>query len=461
RQKGEVDAYEFSVKPESNIRCRVWSHRLGTPFDSRLRILDKDGNQLGEGDDHDQTLDSMVDVKIPSGVKKVVAEISSQSGTYGDDSVYRMEVTPVPPHRVSVECDTNQITIPAGGQVVVPFRINRSGSKAPVTVSAEGASMLHFSDCFVAGTETRCLLEVSAPSNTQAITPLRFVASTGTESSYVTFQSVNPNVTFPPNVDLVAAVESSSSIAVEWKSEPFETSYPGGRFSGKVTVRRPAGHDVSLALITSQTEPPKNERDAKQIRLENVKAEGDTYTFEIVAPDGFPVNSSRVNDARAWTYAIRADLKSKDGKTLVGSAFTRLRRSTAKKALQLAIQSPTEKVFTIESGQTLNITGTISRLPEIEHPVIVRLLGIPDDSGVKADPVQADVMSGRYTLTVDASAATKAVVVDSLNLQAAFDSDDSSVRDVRSNNVGVKIGVRVAPPKKKADGNGEANSEQG
>ena len=278
-------------------------------------------------------------------------------------------------------------------------------------------------------------MEISAPESTRAILPVRFVAQTESNSNYVTVRHWNPNISFPPNVDFTAAVVPNVPASVEWASLPFEKSHLGGRFAGQVTVRRPEGHDVSLALLTSQVEADKKERDAKQIRLENVVENGDDFSFEIYVPNGFPVK-----DSRRWTYAIRADVKSQDGKAVVHSAFTRLRRSTARKALELAIDGPEKNEFQMHQHETLAITGTISRLSEIESGVTVQLFGIPEKSGVTADPVSVDASSGRFTLKIDASAAPKPVKLDNLTLRATFDSDNLAIRDVQSNNVVVKIG---------------------
>ncbi len=440
KEKGEIDSYEFAVVPESTIRCTVWSHRLGSPLDCRLQIVDDNGKQLALGDDHERTLDPRVDVKVPAGVKKLRAEISNQTGTHGDHSIYRLEVGPAIPQVARVQCDLNQITIAAGRHVIVPFEINRKGSKHPVVVSPVGDSSLHFSDCKADGTATRCLMEIAAPAHTQAIWPLRFVATSGGNSEYVTHRAVNPNVSFPANIDLVANVVQDSPIEVTWASDPFPQSYSGGRFPGRVSIRKPEGHEVSLHLITSQSEINEKERDAKQIRLENTKATVDGYAFDVFLPTGF-----RVDSAREWTHAVRADLKSKDGKQTIASAFTRLRKSTAQKALELAIDSPGDSELTMGKQAKLDISGTISRLPEMKHAVIVRLLGIPDDSGIKADSVQVGSDSRQFSLVVDASAATKAVKLDKLQLQASFDSDDPAVRDVQSNSVALKINLKSAP----------------
>ena len=441
KEKGELDSYEFAVVPQSTIRCTVWSHRLGSPLDCRLRIVEAgSGKQLAQGDDHERTLDPRVDVKVPAGVEKLRAEISSQTGTHGDHSIYRLEVGPAIPQVARVRCGLNQITIPAGQHVIVPFEIQRNGAKEPVVVSPAGDSMLHFSECIATGTATRSLMEIAAPTHTQVVLPLRFVATSGEASEYVTHQTVNPNVSFPPNIDLVANVVGDSPIGVAWQSEPFPQSYPGGRFPGRISIRKPEGYEVSLNLITSQPEINEKERDAKQIRLEGMKATSDGYAFEVFVPGGF-----RVDGEHQWTHAVRADLKSKDGKKTIASAFTRLRKSTAKKPLELAMDSPADSELTMGEQARLSITGTISRLPEIRHAVIVRLLGIPDDSGIKVDSVQVDAESRQFSLMVDALAATKALKLDNLQLQASFDSDDPAVRDVRSNSVALKINLKSAP----------------
>ena len=329
RAKGEVDRYRFNVTPDTKIRCQVWSHRLGTPLDSRLRILDETEKLLGEADDHGRTLDPMVEVAIPAGVTSVTAEVSSHSGSFGENCVYRLEVAQGTAPNPSVRTDVSQITIPAGGQVVLPFRIQRNGSKLPIEISPAGASILHCTPCMASDIEQRCLMEISAPSHTQVVVPVRFLATAGEETNYVNVPALNANTEFPPNLDFVASVTPKAMISAIWESEPFANSFPGGRFAGEISISKPEEHDVALSLITSQSEPNEKERESKQIRLENVKPVTDGFQFDIFVP----VRFFRSEDSRLEFRRSRADLKSQDGKQVLGSAFTRLRTSTARKGV--------------------------------------------------------------------------------------------------------------------------------
>ncbi|MCA9218639.1 MAG: hypothetical protein KDB27_36470 [Planctomycetales bacterium] len=443
-EKQEVDSYAFNVVPGSTVRFRAWSNRFGTPLDSHLRIVDSEGKQLGEGDDHDRTLDPMAEVKIPDGVTVVRAMLSSRSGTYGDDCIYRLEASLAEQPAPVVSTDANQLTIPAGQQVVVPFQIDRKGSTLPVSIEACDGSIFHFAGGTAPPAENRCLLEIAAPEQTNAIVPLQFAATAGNQASFVQAAPVNPNVSFPSNRTVVAAVASSSPISVTWASDPIGDSYRGGRFPARVTVEKPEGSEVALSILTSQTPPDEKARDAQLIRLENVRNDGNEYVFDVFVPAGFSVN-----DPRTWSYAVRADLKSKDGTQTTYSAFTRLRTSTAHKGLQLALESPAEQTAVVGSQDSIVFKGTISRLPEIAQPVTVQLVGIPDNSKIKASDVTVDASQVQFSVSVDISAADAEANFDKLSLQAKYASDSPALRDVRSDGIGVKI--RLTPKKNDPD----------
>lgn len=443
-KKREVDGYEFSVTPETTIRCRVWSHRLGTRLDSQLTIEDAStGKVIGTGDDHDDTLDPLVDVQIPKGVAKVRAKLSSLAGMYGKDCVYRLYVTDEIQPDFAVSADSSEIAIPSGSQVVLPFRVDRKGQKAPIRIRASSESVLQVDSFVAAEHDNRTLVEISAPDQTRAVVPLRFVATLDDRfPEYVRLPSVNPNIPFPPTIDFAAAVVESSPVSIVWTSDPHEITYRGGRFAGRVTIDKPADQSVQLALITTQSPPDEKEKQAKEIRLDNVQNDAHDYSFEIVVPDGYPIASP----AHRWAYAVRADLLADDGKSVMASAYTRLRHSTAQEVIELAIKSPTAIQLKIGEKDRIDITGTISRLPQIEHAVNVQLLGIPEDSGITASTATVDAQQGEFTLSVDLSSAKKPVNLDKLSVEARFDSEDASVKDVRRN-VGLKIQLAAAEDK--------------
>jgi hypothetical protein len=88
---GDQDRFRFTLKKSEVIEARVDAAAFGSPLDAWLKIEDRDGNILAQGDDSEGSRDPRVEWKAPTNGTYIVA-VGSVTHRGGEDHCYRMTI---------------------------------------------------------------------------------------------------------------------------------------------------------------------------------------------------------------------------------------------------------------------------------------------------------------------------------------------------------------------------------
>ncbi len=143
--------------------------------------------------------------------------------------------------------------------------------------------------------------------------------------------------------------------------------------------------------MTSQNIPKKQERDksvddlAKALRLATVPtiAAGES---EVVARLLVPTDLPNI----PYDLAFKAELLSGNGKTVVATAVTPVRRMTTARPFSIELAGEAKVEAKAGTGETGKLTGKVRRLPQFRNAVTVALAGLPADLPTPSVEVPGD-----------------------------------------------------------------------
>ncbi len=129
----DVDLFRLKAAPGSEGEYAITVHaaRVGSPADPVLAVLDAQGRPRGEDDDK-LGRDARVERRVDSGDGLLIS-VRDYFGRGGPRYVYRVEVEPVA-RGLAIAADLGHRTIPRGGSLIIPLRVERRGFAGPVTV---------------------------------------------------------------------------------------------------------------------------------------------------------------------------------------------------------------------------------------------------------------------------------------------------------------------------------------
>lgn len=390
---GEEDRYKLMVTPGAKLRFDVVAQRAGSPVDGVLFIRNAAGAQLATSDDRPGTTDPGLDFTVPAKVTDLVVAVKDLNGRGGADFIYRIAVAPIggADYRLSVLND--RIELPATGNSVVRVRADRAGYQGPIQLSIPklppGVKVQ--GDTIPAGATDALLgLHVDHSAPVQAKISIQGVAAQGKTSLRRPALLVeSPTTKNSPwlREELALAVTVPSPLNIAWQGESAEMKLPlGTKLAANFKIARAANAKgaVRLSLITSQIMPVKQKQDPKTkqnkteddigraLRFESpptIAADKDEAATQIVVPGDLP--------QVPYDLAVQAELLSADGKTVLASAVTPVRRLVT--ALPFAIELVGEAKVDAKAGtgETGKLAGKVQRLGSFDLPVTVMLTGLP------------------------------------------------------------------------------------
>ena len=396
---GEEDRYQINVAPGAKLRFDVLASRVGSPLDGVLSIAKAGGGgALATSDDRAGTSDPGVDVTVPADSKALVVSIRDLNKRGGADYIYRLSVTPIGQPDFSLAVLGSDVELPRSGVAVVRVRATRAGYNGPIKLSVAGAP----SGVKLAGDEipagaTDTLLSLAAGD----VPPGAVVAS-------IVGDSVDPKIKLRrPAVladrpasrlqpwlgqELAVAVTEPPPVTVKWDTISADAKLPlGSGLLGKATLVRSKGADgpVQLSLLTSQVmpqrkvaavaakpgkqaQPEKMEDDVERtLRLDGdgkIKAGASEAAVKVLVPGDLP--------DIPYDVALKAELLSADGKTVLASSVTPVSRLRTIYPFAVELAGAAAVEAKAGTGETGKLAGKVSRTAGFDYPIDVTFAGL-------------------------------------------------------------------------------------
>ena len=337
--RDEHDVYRLPVTPGQVLRFEVFAHRVGSPIDATLAVLNEQSGGLASNDDLPGTKDAGLDFTVPAGISALLIDVRDMLNRGDASGVYRLQVTlgGAPDFTLSLQEDVKQV--PAGGATVLRVHADRQGFQGPIKLllpaSAGGVAA---NGDIPAGLDD-ALISIAAPASGGLSSLTTLIGETvGLEPPLrrTALTPENPATKSQPwlRSELAIGIAPPAPLTVDWTLPSGDQSLLiGQRVPLHIKVSRATNVTgaVRLSLITSQTVPKKRIAENNQpksvddiestFRLEGapvLAADQQEVTTTVIVPFNLPV--------MAYDAVIQADLLGADSKSVVATVFGPLRR---------------------------------------------------------------------------------------------------------------------------------------
>jgi hypothetical protein len=333
-------------------------------------------------------------------MERIVVCVRDLQSRFSEEHVYHLAVRGAALPELNATVAIANLTLPAGGSVLLPVELTRTGYDGPVRLELEGLP----AGVVVAGADVpaganQALLSLTAPAEHPRHALVRIVAMAADPQVKLARYALGPAPTgaerYQPQLryDLGLAITPPAPIELAWEDTPA----PAPLFAGMslplaYRLKRAEGvaGDVRVRLVTNQPTP------RKKIKENNQDKEVDDPDRTLRLAEGMPVLMPDAPAAplalllpgdlaeRRWDYALVAELLSADGKNVVASSATPVRGVTCAAPVALELTSTPQAEGKAGRGEPGQFTGKIRRHEKFQQPVTIALAGLPDD--VKGAP---------------------------------------------------------------------------
>lgn len=402
---GDQDKFLVAVKPGQTYHFEVQAADLGSQLDGQLQILKADGAALASGDDYTvppegrgrrpgglQVLDPVADLAIPADVQEVQVVISDTQGRGGVGFPYRLTITPVTP-TFELRTNESQVSIPKGGNALVPVSLVRLGYNGPVELTVlDPPSGLVVRPGTIADGQGVGVLSLSATQDAAfGAVPLKVV---GKGANGLVVQAARLNVFSTIGALPAKAVHQTGLLAAPATPEVITFEAPAG------PIEVPHGGSIPIPI--------------KAIRTPEAKGEL-TITALPLAP-GLAVPEFKLGaEAAEGAVAVAANPPIPGGPSTIGlvakGKIGGRDQTFALPAVTVSVVTPFALTLAapsgeIKPGQSLEVKGKVERKAGFGLPVTVRIDGLP--AGTKAEPVTVAPDKAEFAIKVDAEAGAAA-----------------------------------------------------
>ncbi len=414
---GEADHFVIPVKPGERMRVELQAASFGSALDGVLDVFSgatappatAQGN-LGHADDQPGSADPAIEFQVPDNEPAITVRVSSLLPSGGAEHDYRLvakSITARPPRLI---LDAPRVIIPSGSTVVTPVRIEPQEPRGSWRLSLNGdlASLVTVNAADIEPDDVLSLVEWQAAPLSHGVVFARLVASPASgERSPASAVTANafPGSSVHPDwlTRLPIAITREAPLVLQWAENSLPAEWlRGAHQTLRLEWTRPAdGHagPLRLSLMTNQVPPTKSENNAtvpdlaRTWRMQELSAiRGDQPGSEIsvICPPDLPL--------RNGSLAVKAELLSDDGATVLSTVFSPVIRRPVVDALQLqaALPSKVEVVAGDEAGLVLE--GTLARHASATFPVEIGLEGLPSE--VTIAPVRVEVADQQWKILV-------------------------------------------------------------
>lgn len=437
---GEVDLYHLELAAGEKVRVEVLADRYGSPLDAALEVRDPKGARLAQADDVAGP-DPQLDYTAPKEGAKVTLAVSDALRRGGANCIYRLVVTrldanaPQPDFRLNVTEDTHNV--PRGGSKLLRVAVERMGYTGPIRLKVAGLPT------GLAATP----VEIPAAAD-GALIELRQTGKESGESYAVTVvgeaigakpalvrravSSAHPLAKLQPwlaGESAAAVMESAAPLSVDWEvasSEQAAKLYLGT--DDKLTVRLNRDPQqkgaVRLSLLTTQATPAGlNANQAAQQMLRGVAATVDVKPDAKKPTAEFAVRVPAELRQADYDVALKAELLSADGKTVIGEAYTAPRRLSAVVPIEMTV-ADVKPVTAAKQGPTaITLTGELKRLRGYAGDVTLSLAGLPKDTAA-VQPIVLKPKDAKFTISFRLPPTFAAPRIEGVKIVAAITPDN-------------------------------------
>jgi hypothetical protein len=398
----DLDRFAFTAKKDQSVVFTGITRQQGSPADLNLKVLNKDGGQIGIVDDTG-TSEGALTVKFPAdGDYSLVVEDLSQRG--GPNYAYRVAVSSAAKaFKLAVSSDTGNV--PAGGAVGLTVTCVRQGHNGPIELSVVGLPEGFTASKSVLGTgRNDALLTIQAKPDAPAgvLHSIQVVGTAQIGDAKVVdvadftgaLRQRLANMRFPP-VSLSSAVAAAVSPAggFSWVAEPNELVF-GKDLSATVKLKatRAAGFDEAIAVVV---QPAQNGLPAGiTAAVKNIDKGAGEVDIVFSANNQAPLGD--------FTAGLTGTLKQGD------------KTATQPAAIRLSLQAP--MTASVEPGAGKVTRGAeatlkikVARNPALKAPVTVTLQNLPKGTTAAAATIPPEASEIEVKLTAAADAAQGAV----------------------------------------------------
>lgn len=346
---GEEDKYLVAVSPGQKLRVEMQARRLGSPIDGVLAIRNEQGGQLAGIDDVPGSTDPLIaDFTVPADVTKVVVAAKDLLGRGGNDFNYRLVVRDLAQPDFNLSASTGRVLIPSGGTQVLQLAVERQNYGGPIKLEIAGLpETIQVQGLEIAAGASQGLLTLTAPPGVSGAGLIR-ITGRGVDAAASLVRTVRgpalPGSPLAPYLrdDLAWGVSAALPITVAWTSPDGLTQ--GVTVPAAVQLTRAAGtpSGIRLRLLTTQPAVKKTIKENNENNMDKVVDDLDRMLrleADVVAPAESTQAEVKIFvpadlPATAWDASLVAELLSPDGKSVVATAYTPVRRFTVTPAAQ-------------------------------------------------------------------------------------------------------------------------------
>ncbi|MEN6557871.1 MAG: PPC domain-containing protein [Thermoguttaceae bacterium] len=145
QRPGDVDCYRLDVQAGGSLVIETFARRLDSPLDSVVTLLDANGRQLAQNDDHDDEsmpeLTHQADSRLSWTFKKpgvFYIRVADIQGKGGRDYAYRLQIAPPHPD-FQLRVMPDNPSVGQGSTVAMSVvALRRDGFSGPIDLSIEG-----------------------------------------------------------------------------------------------------------------------------------------------------------------------------------------------------------------------------------------------------------------------------------------------------------------------------------
>jgi hypothetical protein len=370
------------------LRFDMLAARAGSSLDGVLSIRNIQGGQLAASDDRPATKDPGMNFTVPAGTKQIVLAVKDLVGRGGPAHVYRVAISDASQPDFELSVQEDRIEVPQAGTTLVRVQAQRTSYDGPIRLGVEGLPEgVTLQGAEIPAGSSDCLVSFSAGdlSPAQALVRLIGVSADGAIERVASFPESSATRMQPwLSTQLAAAVTPATALQVAWAGVSTEGALPlGGSLSAEINIvrRGEAKGPVRLALVTTQVVPKKNVNNQqvddpdRALRLDGspaIAADQTGATARVLVPGDLPIIS--------YDLAIKAELLSADGKTVLASAVTPAQRfKPVKPSFSLELASEPKVEARAGGGETGKLVGKLVRSAGFDQNVVLTLAGLPKD----------------------------------------------------------------------------------
>ena len=450
-EQEEEDAYWLSVDTGTVLEIQIYANRIGSPLDGVIIVRNHLGHELAVVDDQAHTRDPGLTFNVPENTDRLEIAIRDMKGRVQKPAPYRLVVKNASAPRVQLSVETDRIQVPAGGSQIVPVHGYRVGNVKPVRLTVDGLPAgVHVENHFLGTARNTTLVRFTAEESGLCHSLIRMTGDWQTDDGQATTLVLSPETQvgrYQPQLrsELGFAVTVPAGFQLGWKSSQDDPVVAGSTWVTSLAVSRwdELPGRIRLTVLTDQqlsTELEEKQRNLRAIRLlspvEISHDERETQLKIMVPPDLPP---------GPWQIACRGELLAEDGKTVLATNVSTVRRIEV--VMPCALQLTSARHVEVKSGlgETGRFQGRIERLEGFNQDLELTLSGLP--SGYAAPRLRLSADDDRFNFPIRFPYGVGTGEFKNLKLVAILAAgSDFAARTTRSRPISVSL--RVVPGEK-------------